>query len=107
MMSVLLTLPIVSSSAHFVKSGDKAEQPVERIQVNFSPLLLEQHLMNAALGGGEELSNKFVLHRHCHDQRHARRVNGTSDKSRLSEEPCDGKLSCTVLKPSGGGDSSA
>jgi RNA-directed DNA polymerase len=65
------------------------------------------HLIPRSLGGGEELSNKCALHRHCHDQRHARRVESTSDKGQVIEEPCDGKLSRTVLKPSGGGDSSA
>jgi RNA-directed DNA polymerase len=62
------------------------------------------HILPTSLGGGEELSNKLALHRHCHDQRHSHRVQGTSDKGPLSEEPCDGKLSRTVLKPSGGGD---
>ncbi len=62
------------------------------------------HITPKSQGGGEEMSNKCVLHRHCHDQRHARRVDSTSDKGHVIEEPCDGKLSCTVLKPSGGGD---
>jgi RNA-directed DNA polymerase len=65
------------------------------------------HIIPRSLGGGEELSNKFALHRHCHDQRHAKRVDSTSDKGHVIEEPCDGKPSSTVLKPSGGGDSSA
>ena len=65
------------------------------------------HIIPRSLGGGEELSNKFALHRHCHDQRHAKRVDSTSDKGQVIEEPCDGKPSSTVLKPSGGGDSSA
>jgi len=30
------------------------------------------HLTPKSEGGGEELSNKFALHRHCHDQRHAK-----------------------------------
>jgi RNA-directed DNA polymerase len=55
-------------------------------------------------GGGEELNNKWALHRHCREQRHARRVESTSDKGHVIEEPCDGKPSCTVLKPSEGGD---
>ena len=60
-----------------------------------------------SVGGGEELSNTFALHRHCHDQRHARRVDSTSDKGQVIEEPCDRKRSSTVLKPSEGGDSFA
>jgi RNA-directed DNA polymerase len=63
------------------------------------------HITPRSLGGGEELSNKCALHRHCHDQRHAQRVDSTSDKGQVIEEPCDRKRSSTVLKPSGGGDS--
>ncbi len=29
------------------------------------------HITPKSEGGGEELSNKFALHRHCHDERHA------------------------------------
>ncbi len=32
------------------------------------------HITPKSEGGGEELSNKFALHRHCHDQRHAKHV---------------------------------
>ena len=38
-------------------------------------------------GEGEELSNKCALHRHCHDERHLKRVAGTSDKGQIIEEP--------------------
>jgi RNA-directed DNA polymerase len=62
------------------------------------------HITPKSEGGGEELSNKCLLHRHCHDERHARRVTGISAKDPIIEEPCDGKPSSTVLKPSGGGD---
>jgi RNA-directed DNA polymerase len=30
------------------------------------------HVIPKSEGGGEELSNKLALHRHCHDQRHAK-----------------------------------
>jgi RNA-directed DNA polymerase len=65
------------------------------------------HITPRSQGGGEELSNKMALHWHCHDQRHARRVNGTHDKGQISEEPDDANVSRPVLKPSGGGDSLA
>jgi RNA-directed DNA polymerase len=32
------------------------------------------HITPKSEGGGEEVSNKMALHRHCHDQRHAKRV---------------------------------
>jgi RNA-directed DNA polymerase len=62
------------------------------------------HATPKSEGGGEELSNKCLLHRHCHDVRHTKRVNGISDKDPIIEEPDAGKLACPVLKPSGGGD---
>jgi RNA-directed DNA polymerase len=65
------------------------------------------HITPKSKGGGEELSNKFALHRHGHDQRHAKRVNGTFDKGQVIEEPCAEKSASTVLKPSEGGDSFA
>ena len=58
------------------------------------------HITPRSLGGGEELSNKCVLHRHCHDQRHAQRVSSTHDKGHVIEEPCAEKSARTVLKPS-------
>jgi hypothetical protein len=45
-----------------------------------------------------------LLHRHCHDERHAQRATGISDKDPVIEEPCESKDSSTVLKPSGEGD---
>ncbi len=65
------------------------------------------HITPKSQGGGEELSNKFALHRHCHDERHSKRANGTYDKGRVTEEPCDGKPSSTVLKTSRSGDTHA
>jgi RNA-directed DNA polymerase len=42
-------------------------------------------------GGGEELSNKWALHLHCHDQRHANEADtGIHDKDVRSEEPEEG-----------------
>ena len=65
------------------------------------------HIAPKFFGGGEELSNKCLLHRHCHDERHARLAAGIRDKDPIIEEPDAGKLARPVLKPSGGGDSAA
>ncbi len=54
------------------------------------------HITPKSEGGGEELSNRCLLHRHCHDVRHAKRVNGISDKDPIIEEPDAGKLACPV-----------
>ncbi|HEU5380062.1 MAG TPA: group II intron reverse transcriptase/maturase [Ktedonobacteraceae bacterium] len=70
-------------------------------------LIEVDHITPKSQGGGEELSNKFALHRHCHDERHAKRVAGTSDKGQIVEEPDAGKLARPVLKTSRRGDSLA
>ena len=57
------------------------------------------HITLKNQGGGDELSNLMALHRHCHDQRHARNAEiGIHDKDARIEEPDDGKLSRPVLK---------
>ena len=50
--------------------------------------------------------NLLLLHRYCRKERddELRRLVGTYDKRHEFEEPYEGKLSRTVLKPSGGGD---
>ena len=47
-----------------------------------------------------------MVHRYCQKQREAEftRLAGTYDKRQAFEEPYEGKLSRTVLQPSGGGD---
>ena len=65
------------------------------------------HILPKSQGGGEEISNKWALHRHCHDQRHARRVTGTYDKGPIVEELDDAKVSCPVLQTSESGDTPA
>ncbi|GAC1348186.1 MAG: hypothetical protein NVSMB27_15320 [Ktedonobacteraceae bacterium] len=42
------------------------------------------HIISRSQGGGEELCNKIALHRHCDDERHARRAAGTSDKGQIT-----------------------
>jgi RNA-directed DNA polymerase len=50
------------------------------------------HLTPKSEGGGEELSNKFALHRHCHDQRHEKYARtGIKDNDHMTEEPNEGK----------------
>lgn len=66
------------------------------------------HIVPKSAGGGDELSNKWALHRHCHDQRHAHHPETSiHDKNHIVEEPDDAKATCPVLKPSVGGDSHA
>jgi RNA-directed DNA polymerase len=65
------------------------------------------HITPKSQGGGEEIRNKCVLHRHCHDQRHAQRVKGTYDRGHIVEELDDAKVSCPVLQTSESGDTPA
>jgi RNA-directed DNA polymerase len=56
--------------------------------------------------GKEAYYNLMLVHRYCQKQRAAEftRLAGTYDQRQEPEEPYEGKLSRTVLKPSGGGD---
>ena len=69
-------------------------------------LLEVDHIIPRALGGKDAFHNWQLLHRHCHDRKTAedRTAMGTNDNRQMIEEPCDAKVSSTVLKPSGGSD---
>lgn len=64
------------------------------------------HIIPKSKGGKDEYKNLQLLHRHCHDEktRFDGSLRGTRDKSQVIEEPCEGKLSRTVLKTSSSGD---
>ncbi len=63
------------------------------------------HIIPKSKGGLDEYKNLQLLHRHCHDEKTARDGSyGTHDKSQSVEEPCEVKVSCTVLKTSRMGD---
>jgi RNA-directed DNA polymerase len=64
------------------------------------------HIIPMSEGGKDVFYNLQLLHRHCHDQKMTgdQPVQGMNDNHQVVEEPCEGKLSRTVLKPSGGGD---
>jgi RNA-directed DNA polymerase len=60
------------------------------------------HIMPISLGGKRKLDNLQALHRHCHDQKTANdgSLSSSYDKGMFSEEPCEVKVSCTVLETS-------
>jgi RNA-directed DNA polymerase len=66
------------------------------------------HRMPTARGGQHRYVNWQLIHRHCHDTKTTADAtavrSGTTDKGHTIEEPCEGKLSSTVLKPSTRGD---
>jgi len=59
------------------------------------------HITPTSRGGDGMHSNIQLLHGHCHDAKTAteQAVKGTPDKSHPTEEPCERKRTCTVLKP--------
>jgi RNA-directed DNA polymerase len=69
------------------------------------------HIIPKIKGGKDEYENWQLLHRHCHDTKTAidgsTAGRGTHKKSQTVEEPCEVKVSRTVLKPSEEGDLSA
>jgi RNA-directed DNA polymerase len=64
------------------------------------------HKLPKSQGGSHSHKNLELLHRHCHDVKTAldSQTGGLHDKHQLAEEPCEGKLSRTVLKTSRFGD---
>jgi RNA-directed DNA polymerase len=69
-------------------------------------LLEIDHIIPKSLGGKNEYKNKQILHRHCHDKKTASdgRLTRIRDKESFREEPCEVKVSSTVLKTSVDGD---
>jgi RNA-directed DNA polymerase len=66
------------------------------------------HIVRKSEGGTDKDDNLQLLHSHCHKSKtRTDRERGVTDNHRTTEEPCEGKLSSTVLEPSGGGDSVA
>ncbi len=66
------------------------------------------HIVPPRYGGRDEYTNWQLLHRHCHDAKtaydHKIYERGTDDNSQVVEEPCEVKVSRTVLKTSRMGD---
>ncbi|GET38418.1 RNA-directed DNA polymerase [Microseira wollei NIES-4236] len=64
----------------------------------------KDHKVPKSKGGKHSMENLELLHRHCHDEK--TRQDGSQggrhkDKSQAIEEPCETKVSSTVLKTSG------
>ncbi len=85
----------------------------------------DDHIIPKRIGGNNNKDNRQLLHRHCHDEKTRieteiinRFLNGKNmvnkeehaelvrvlKKSLRREEPCEAKVSCTVLKTSQNGD---
>lgn len=66
-------------------------------------ILEVDHIIPISEGGGYKFSNLQLLHEHCHDNK-TRRASGICVKDYVVEEPCEVKVSRTVLKTSSAGD---
>ncbi|MFK0730233.1 MAG: group II intron reverse transcriptase/maturase [Gloeotrichia echinulata HAB0833] len=64
-------------------------------------LMEVDHIIPTSLGGKDTYSNLQLLHRHCHDSKTANDGSQGTHKSQIIEEPCEAKVSRTVLKTSG------
>ena len=63
------------------------------------------HIVRKSAGGTNRDDNLQLLHSHCHKTKtRTDREKGMNDNHQTTEEPCEGKLSSTVLEPSGGSD---
>jgi RNA-directed DNA polymerase len=63
------------------------------------------HITPLSKGGKDIYTNLQLLHRHCHDVKTTNDGSGcTHEKGRTVEEPCEVKVSRTVLKTNGIGD---
>jgi RNA-directed DNA polymerase len=70
-------------------------------------LLEVDHIIPLSKRGKDEYKNLQVLHKHCHDTKTAKDgLDGGMqlDKHQITEEPCEAKVSRTVLKTSRSGD---
>jgi len=74
-------------------------------------LIEVDHTIPKALGGGDWLANRQLLHGHCHDEKTAGdgslAARGAQDRSQRIEEPDAGKLARPVLQAGRPGDRSA
>jgi RNA-directed DNA polymerase len=62
------------------------------------------HILPRQLGGTDELSNLWVLHRHCHDQRHAAsQAGGLPVKNATTEELDEEKILTSSFEGRRGG----
>ena len=80
-----------------------------RLNFKSDDLLEIDHIVPKSKGGKDWYKNLQVLHRHCHDDKTATdgSLNRTYDKGFIREEPCEVKVSRTVLKTSQSGDALA
>jgi RNA-directed DNA polymerase len=104
----LRTHPMMNSTLGKLLKNDKGRCSHCGLYFKDGDLIEIDHIIPHHLGGTDVFINLQALHRHCHDQRHAKwQAKSIHDKDHMVEEPCAEKSACTVLKTSKRGDSPA
>ncbi len=102
--------PLVSKTVSTLLKRQKGKCPHCKGFFTTLDIMEIDHIIPKSKGGKSLLENLQLLHRHCHDNKTAMdmKTNGcTNDNGYLTEEPYEAKVSSTVLKTSGIGDSFA
>ncbi len=99
--------PEVPSEKAFLLKKQKGKCAYCGLTFRDGDLIETDHIIPKKLGGNNSNNNKQLFHRHCHDLKTVSDLASMRDKHHIIEEPCEGKLSRTVLKTSQRGDSLA
>lgn len=83
----------------------KGKCPICNTNFSTQDVLEIDHIIPRCKGGKDEYKNFQLLHKHCHDIKTSKdgslsRKDVPTDKGQSGEEPCEVKVSCTVLKTS-------
>jgi RNA-directed DNA polymerase len=115
------TLELTTREQNLLKK-QKGICPICKDKFKTGDLLEVDHILPRCFGGQDTYDNLQLLHAHCHDNKtrtdgsqnsqakrskKSKSPNGTYDKGQIVEEPCEVKISSTVLKTSRRGDSPA
>src|SRR5260370_42086495 len=99
---------MINSTLGKLLKNDKGRCSYCGLSFTDGDLIEIDHIIPHHLGGTDAFINLQALHRHCHDQRHAKwHAKSIHDKDHMVEEPCAEKSARTVLKTSKRGDSLA
>ncbi|NEP59658.1 MAG: group II intron reverse transcriptase/maturase [Symploca sp. SIO2G7] len=94
--------PGISPKLSHCLSKQKGICPECELHFTDGDIIEVDHILPRSKGGRSNKENLQALHAHCHDKKTSK--DRTTDKAHCNEEPCDGKPSRTVLKPSSFGD---
>ena len=100
--------PEMSSSKAKMLKRQKGKCSYCNLYFKDEDILETDHIIPKSQNGKDEYKNLQLLHRHCHDIKTTIESKTCAyDKGFIREERCEAKVSRTVLKTSGSGDTSA